>query len=900
VDETKTLAWQLIVETKGIEQNTKAAADSLGSLSAAADLAEASISAVVGSEILRQFVDLINAYEEIGNKLRLVTDGADHLADVQDRLIEQSSKNRSDLASSADLYTKLTQGLEGYGKSANDVLALLSTIEQTIKLSGSNASDAAGEIQHFTNALQAGSLSERDITTLLQKLPDLGKAIAKGLNDGLGVSIATLKEMAKQGELTTGAVTDALTRSAAETQSAFDKLAPTFKESLGNVRDGAISAAGALDDVTGLTKLWSITLNGLADDLNLVGKGMKSLKSGVLDVASSVKTFVVNTVDLAKAAVNGQGALLAYGQATHQTANWMDTATDSTVKLTKAQEEGKAVFNEATAALNAQLGASAIKQAALNAQIAAGAANQRAGADDARHLSTTLSAQLEVETKLAAAKLAGKQVSADEVAQWRALAATGAAVTNALGDQTEKLGLNQQAFEANRSAVQGYEAQITQAAVAQAALTLSQSFGINQQQAGALAAARFTAAIDAQLKVAAQVRDEQQRGITVTAADLAQRQKLAAQAASDTAAENERAAQLAKSNEAALAFQSTMIGVGDALAQTALEQNVLNVEVTQGVDAAAAYRIQAEANLKLEQELNVARAQGKDVTDGRVTAERAATKALADQQATLAQSKTNWSNLNAAIDAGRTPAEQATINVQHLQAAYAEFGASLDASQATAYFQTLRDETAKTSDFFEEKKGVFDAFVTDFTNFLTDGKYNFKAFALSLIQDMGKIIIEMELMKAAKLLLGGFGGGSIGLGDIGLGGMAAGGVINRGNVVPFESGGVVGSPVTFGLAGGRTGLMGEAGPEAVMPLSRLPGGALGVKSAPHRIQVINKLGVPAAAKVTQSSDRTSIVLEAAQLGAQMAEDKLMRSVRSGYGPSATALQRTYSLRRRTG
>lgn len=48
---------------------------------------------------------------------------------------------------------------------------------------------------------------------------------------------------------------------------------------------------------------------------------------------------------------------------------------------------------------------------------------------------------------------------------------------------------------------------------------------------------------------------------------------------------------------------------------------------------------------------------------------------------------------------------------------------------------------------------------------------------------------------------------------------------------PFADGGVIASPVTFPMAGGSTGLAGEAGPEAILPLTRGPDGSLGVRSA---------------------------------------------------------------------
>jgi lambda family phage tail tape measure protein len=57
-----------------------------------------------------------------------------------------------------------------------------------------------------------------------------------------------------------------------------------------------------------------------------------------------------------------------------------------------------------------------------------------------------------------------------------------------------------------------------------------------------------------------------------------------------------------------------------------------------------------------------------------------------------------------------------------------------------------------------------------------------------------------------------------------------GNVFSNGNLVPYADGGVVGSPTTFPMNDGRTGLMGEAGPEAIMPLKRGKNGKLGVQA----------------------------------------------------------------------
>jgi phage-related minor tail protein len=59
-------------------------------------------------------------------------------------------------------------------------------------------------------------------------------------------------------------------------------------------------------------------------------------------------------------------------------------------------------------------------------------------------------------------------------------------------------------------------------------------------------------------------------------------------------------------------------------------------------------------------------------------------------------------------------------------------------------------------------------------------------------------------------------------------GNAVSGMVGR--VVPFAEGGVVSQPTYFPIGGG-TGLMGEAGSEAILPLKRGADGALGVAAS---------------------------------------------------------------------
>lgn len=110
------------------------------------------------------------------------------------------------------------------------------------------------------------------------------------------------------------------------------------------------------------------------------------------------------------------------------------------------------------------------------------------------------------------------------------------------------------------------------------------------------------------------------------------------------------------------------------------------------------------------------------------------------------------------------------------------------------------------------------------------------------IKDLLKDLAELALNQAFRMAIGGalgaagnyfFGSpaapqGGAGGNHAGMAGYARGGVFDHGHVVPLARGGIVSAATIVPLARGAA-LMGEAGPEAVMPLARDGSGRLGVR-----------------------------------------------------------------------
>jgi phage-related minor tail protein len=91
-------------------------------------------------------------------------------------------------------------------------------------------------------------------------------------------------------------------------------------------------------------------------------------------------------------------------------------------------------------------------------------------------------------------------------------------------------------------------------------------------------------------------------------------------------------------------------------------------------------------------------------------------------------------------------------------------------------------------------------------------------------------------------------------------GSARGNVFAGGRIQPFASGGIVNSPVLFPMRGGA-GLMGEAGPEAVVPLGRTRDGRLGIRAeGGGGINVTVNISTPDAQSFQRSQSEISAMM----------------------------------------
>lgn len=215
--------------------------------------------------------------------------------------------------------------------------------------------------------------------------------------------------------------------------------------------------------------------------------------------------------------------------------------------------------------------------------------------------------------------------------------------------------------------------------------------------------------------------------------------------------------------------------------------------------------------------------------------------ALERGQLALATSDTVRAQLGAAYAAQRAEQELAiaaqkagTSATQEQIAAIRELGDLLGSAEVALVRQREAQEALEQAErgaarAAEDQARAVETIGNAFTN------------AIQQADSFGDALKNVGLQLLNLSIQGLFGAGPLGgaLGELSLGGSgfgsdglvpsAKGNVFAGGRLVPFARGGVVSGPTTFPMAGNRIGLMGEAGPEAILPLARGADGSLGVR-----------------------------------------------------------------------
>ncbi len=306
-----------------------------------------------------------------------------------------------------------------------------------------------------------------------------------------------------------------------------------------------------------------------------------------------------------------------------------------------------------------------------------------------------------------------------------------------------------------------------------------------------------------------------------------------------------------------LSLKRELAKIASAGAEKKFQDNIdkNNVDLTRELELA-----KAAAYGKAKNPIDRARDNGETLVSNRY--------AQLMQEAVDARIRAEQSGDKASIDATAARLERLDLEVQQAKKYYGDQYAALAEYQQTGqygwekFWEKYQENATTAAKVVEESMSSVTKNIEDaFSDMFKTGTFDAKKMIDSILADIGRLVAKLAVADLGNLLTGkGQSSGSV-LGEIfgssgggasGLLGQAAtwiGGLFSaKGNaftaqgVKAFAKGGtftnsIVSSPTLFKFANG-TGLMGEAGPEAIMPLARDSQGRLGVRyegrEAPQR------------------------------------------------------------------
>ncbi|TRO24827.1 phage tail protein [Ectopseudomonas mendocina] len=245
-----------------------------------------------------------DAYNLMNARLRLATTSQEEFNVAQRELSRIAQETEAPVQSLVTLYGRISRPLREAGRSQEEILRLTETVSNSFRISGATAQEAENGVIQFAQALGAGALRGEEFNSVAEQAPRLMQALA----DGIGVPVGALKEMAAQGQLTAGVVTDALNSQFEVVREAAQSLPATVSGALTKLGDvwrrglGQADVQPLIDSINSLGKTLSDPV--VVDNLVTLASALATLAGTVVDGASE---FVDFGKRIAFIAANSQG-----------------------------------------------------------------------------------------------------------------------------------------------------------------------------------------------------------------------------------------------------------------------------------------------------------------------------------------------------------------------------------------------------------------------------------------------------------------------------------------------------------------------------------------------------------------------------------------------------------------
>lgn len=223
---------------------------------------------VASARVIGNLAQQLDLFQELSNRLRLVTNNTRELALVQDALFSVAQRTRADFEGTVIVFQRLAQTTGQLGLEYNELLDLTATVNTAVALSGASAQSASAGLRQFAQALASGVLQGDELRSVVENLPALADLIGKQFGVAGGGLLALNKQT--PGIIKLDKIIKALQEDSGELAQTFLDTPRTISQAFTILGNSITFFFGKLSATTGAGRALADILVTIADNIDTV------------------------------------------------------------------------------------------------------------------------------------------------------------------------------------------------------------------------------------------------------------------------------------------------------------------------------------------------------------------------------------------------------------------------------------------------------------------------------------------------------------------------------------------------------------------------------------------------------------------------------------------------------
>ena len=226
------------------------------------------------------FASVMNEAQQIQDQIKNLSPSIEDATRAQQGLLAAAKQTNASYKGTVDIYSSLAAISDKTKLSTDQNVGITKTIQMASQLGGGSAEGQKRAIVQLEQALQMGKMDGQGINSIEAQ----SRGLAIVLAQGMGKSMADLKQLTKEGKITADEITKA-----------FMKMGPEVEKRFAKVR---VTLGGLKNYAKTVMLEWATRLSGAWDGW---GKGMGFIR----DVMEGLNSFMARAFDGLSAALGG-------------------------------------------------------------------------------------------------------------------------------------------------------------------------------------------------------------------------------------------------------------------------------------------------------------------------------------------------------------------------------------------------------------------------------------------------------------------------------------------------------------------------------------------------------------------------------------------------------------------